>query len=383
METRIRVLEKIYRFLDANEVCFLYGGAMAGKSYAVMQYIILKMLAEKDLRVFIFRKYSPSVRISSWRLFLDLVEQYGLEDTFRLNHAIMEVEGPRGNLLLMRGLDDSEKIKSVEADVIWFEEATEFSYEDFVNALLRLRRKLKKFILTFNPIYRDWILESMKKYPSLKVSFRDNPFISEKEKEILYSLKGVARKVYLEGEFARNENVVFQKYAMVDDTFHLDGAIEIAGIDFGFTNPTAVVFLEVNHFTKKIYVKDEIYVSGLTNSDLIQILREKPNILYYCDSSEPQRIRELQAAGIKALPAVKTKIPQQIRKLLEYDLYVNSKCENTLKEISVYSWKVRNEVVLDEVEETFYDHAIDAMRYAVYTSSLRSPKVEFFIGGAR
>jgi phage terminase large subunit len=63
-------------------------------------------------------------------------------------------------MIIFRGMDDPEKIKSVQGiNRIWIEEATELKKEDFNQLDLRLRGKKEiQMTATFNPISAEhWL----------------------------------------------------------------------------------------------------------------------------------------------------------------------------------------------------------------------------------
>ena len=75
-KNKVKVIEKIYRFLQqarAKEVV-VYGGAGSGKSYTVAQFLIIdKLLSQRNKYLLIARKYNPSLRLTSYRLILDVL----------------------------------------------------------------------------------------------------------------------------------------------------------------------------------------------------------------------------------------------------------------------------------------------------------------------
>jgi PBSX family phage terminase large subunit len=68
----------------------------------------------------------------------------------------LHAEGRNGNRIVFAGLDDVEKLKSINGITgIWIEEASEVENEDVDQLNLRLRGKMpyyKQIILSFNPI---------------------------------------------------------------------------------------------------------------------------------------------------------------------------------------------------------------------------------------
>ncbi|HEY8541382.1 MAG TPA: terminase large subunit, partial [Pseudothermotoga sp.] len=91
----------------------------------------------------------------------------------------------------------------------------------------------------------------------------------------------------------------------------------------------------------------------------------------YADSAEPARIEEIARAGFNIYPAKKD-VKDGIDFLKRKMIYLYKDCTNTIKEIQMYKWKEnKNGEILDEPVK-FNDHAMDAMRYAVYTYQNRA-----------
>jgi phage terminase large subunit len=107
----------------------------------------------------------------------------------------------------------------------------------------------------------------------------------------------------------------------------------------------------------------------MTNGDLIEriqgIIFNKSSCIY-ADSAEPDRIEEIKRAGFNILPADKS-VKDGIDLMKRLQLKISKSSSNIIKEIRAYSWKKdKDKNVLDEPVK-FKDHAMDAIRYAVFT----------------
>lgn len=118
-----------------------------------------------------------------------------------------------------------------------------------------------------------------------------------------------------------------------------------------------------------LYVCQEVYQRGLLNKDSAEII--KPivrNEVVRCDSAEPKSIAEYAVLGIKAQAVKKGagSIESGIKKIQGYDrVIIHKGCPNVLAEFKNYQWrKDKNGVVMAEPLSGF-DHAIDAIRYAL------------------
>lgn len=188
---KISLNDSYLEFLkNEQRYAVLIGGAGSGKSVSVTQKILIRILTEKGHRFLLLRKVKATLRNSVFQLLRDMIAEYGLTDQFKVNKSEMSfLHIPTGNEILLGGMDDPEKIKSVAGITgIWCEEATEFEEDDFNQLELRIRGEKKyyvQFILSLNPIREDhWIKtrffdrEDPEVY-TLKTTYKDNHFLDE------------------------------------------------------------------------------------------------------------------------------------------------------------------------------------------------------------
>ena len=94
-----------------------FGGAGSGKSVYASQWFLQRMLQEGDgNHVFLFiRKFASTIRDSLFKRVKNEVSSLGLSQFFKFNKSTFTVECiPNGNVIIMKGIDDEEKIKSIE-----------------------------------------------------------------------------------------------------------------------------------------------------------------------------------------------------------------------------------------------------------------------------
>ena len=89
------------------------------------------------------------------------------------------------------------------------------------------------------------------------------------------------------------------------------------------------------------------------------------NKVIFCDSAEPQRIKELYNAGLNVKPALKD-VKKGIDSVKSFPLRISASSSNLIKEIKFYKWKEDKDGNILEEPVKFNDHAVDAMRYAIY-----------------
>jgi len=363
---------------DTNRFNVFYGGAGSGKSIFAAQRYLTRCLGAKYFRLIFCRKVGKTIRNSQFLLFKDLISQYGLSDLFQLKESNMEIICANGNQMMSAGLDDREKIKSIQEPTdIWMEEATEFSREDFLqlNLRLRTRKAPNQITLSFNPIsqnnwvYDDFFVNKSYKGTILKTTYLDNQFLPTEFKEQMDDLKRADEnyyKIYALGEWGGIvKGAIWPHWKMAEQ----QEGDTIYGLDFGFNNPTAMVRIKIKE--NDLFVHQMIYRTKLTNSDLINELRGLSigSAPIYADAAEPQRIEEIYRAGFNIKPCHKEKdsVKKGIDKIRSMGLYITAESSDLIKEIRAYKWaEDRNGNILDEPVK-FLDHLCDATRYAVHT----------------
>jgi len=362
---------------ESKRINFLYGSAGSGKSYQVAIYLLKKFFEEKDISILITRKTTPALRITTYKLMLELLDKY-FTGTYEHNKTEMIVRY-KNNDMIFKGLDESSKIRSSEFSYIHMEEATEFTLTDYQELLLRLRKPnsngINQMILTTNPIsVFSWVYTDIYTNPDpsiakLKSTWRDNPFLDKTYIEELQKLTGNYRKIFLEGEFGLMEGLIFPNFEIYDKVFDTI-ASQCYSIDFGYTAPSAMVkvmFLESGKF-----IADELlYETGLTNTELtnriIKILPEYDRKApIYCDSAEPARIQEMYNSGLNVHQARKD-VSAGLDYMIQNFLGCTARSINLIKELRMYSWDTdKNEKLLPKPVK-MNDHAIDCCRMGSFS----------------
>lgn len=380
-EIRPKRIKKFKNFLGRNErILISYGGAGSGKSHSVAQKIVEKFYSEHNKSFLVTRKTLPSLRITAMKLILRLLDEYGLP--YKFNKSDLELTCS-DNEILFKSLDDYEKIKSYEADYIWVEEATDITFDDFTQLNLRLGRvetdHKNQMFLTFNPISRfHWINKELFEKPRvnqaiLQSTYKDNPFLSKDYIDELKRLKDQDNElygIYALGQWMTLSNLIYSNYEIVDENkWPKEFDETIYGLDFGFNVPCAL--LEIGYLGENIYEKELLYETHLTNSELIEYLKElildRENDIY-ADSAEPARIQEIEDAGFNVYPTLKGKnsVKDGIDFIKTHKRYIHKNSTNMIAELSGYKWREKNGEVLDEPVK-FRDHLMDAERGARWT----------------
>lgn len=383
IDINLDIIGKFGRFYQSTNkrINIIYGGAGSGKSYSIAQWFLLKAAMEIDKRFLILRKTLPSLRITAYKLFLELLRQNEIPYELNKSELIVKIET---NEILFKSLDDPEKIKSAEFNYIWIEEATEITLDDYRQLNLRLRRKtdsINQMFLTFNPIdsqhwiKREIIDKSSNDIAILKSNYLDNRFLQPEYVAQLEDLKNqdsTYYQVYALGEWGVLKNLIYSNWDVID--YWPENGDSFYGLDFGFNNPS--VLIELKLLDEEIYLREHIYETHLTNNDLIERMKQcvfNRNAPIYADCAEPQRIKEIYDTGRFNIKESDKSVKDGIDMIKRHKIHIHKDSVNTIKEIQGYKWKEdKNGNMLDEPVK-FADHACDAMRYGIFTHLKTQP----------
>jgi len=259
---KTELINEIYYPLLFNESRYLVliGGAGSGKSVFAAQKVIARCLEEKH-RFLIIRKVSDTLKDSVFKLITGMLGNMEILSLCDVNKTEKTIHFPNGSEIIMKGLDDPEKIKSIAGITgVWIEEATELQEGDFDQLDLRLRGdtiSYKQIIFTFNPIdERHWLKKrffdiEQPNCTTLHSTYEDNVFIDAEYKEILDQKSKVSPnfyRVYKLGQWGKPD--VVSPFMYNFDDRHVGQTKVIENIPLRFTldfnfNPFVCLMLQV------------------------------------------------------------------------------------------------------------------------------------------
>ena len=362
-----------------------YGGAGSGKSVFIAQKLLIKACREKR-KILVIRKYGTTLKDSVFQLIMDMLRKWQLLTHCKINLSTYTIILPNGSIFLFKGMDDSEKIKSItDITDIWCEEATELSEDEYTQLDLRLRALAAnlQLIVSFNPIskanwvYKKWFEDSGPRENTmiLRTTYKDNRFlpvsyIAALEDKI--HSNPTYYKIYALGEFASLDKLIFNNWKIEEfDNASIIGELLI-GLDFGFTNDiSALVASIMVKEENKIYVFKEWGDTNKTNDELAAIITALgfSKSVIIADAAEPKSIEEIRRKGIwRIRECVKgpDSILHGIQKLQQYQLIIHPSCSGLITELENYSWmkdKKTNEYINKPIDS--FNHYIDALRYSI------------------
>ena len=346
------------------------GGTRSGKTYAILQWIIVQCLQSKQ-EVTIVRKTIPSLKRTVIKDFKDVMQTLGIwnENDWNISDRIYNFYN--NSTISFISTDDAEKLRGLKSSILWLEEANEIDSESYFQLQIRTTGPI---ILSYNPTISPYHwLRQMEDSSRYFTTYRNNPYL---EKSVVKAIEDLQRtnvkawKVYGLGEYTTNEKAVFvfNSVEWIPD----ESEFIAYGLDYGYSNdPSCLV--SVWRYDGEIYIIEHFYETGLTTSDLDAKL--KPIVQgrqeIWADSSEPRLNDELYKLGYNVRPVVKGKdsINFGIQVMQNYKINIPKACQNLTNEFYSYEWATdRFGAQLDKPID-YMNHGIDATRY-VFMSKL-------------
>jgi phage terminase large subunit len=263
------------------------------------------------------------------------------------------------------------------------DEAVELpSEEEFVklNDSFRTKGVERKIFLLFNPtstrhwIHKRWYVDGkpnpkwFRDHEFIHTTYQDNYSNLDPKKilewEEMSSIDPEYYSHHILGEW--NDGVqgrVFKnwKFEYLPDP---EASLSYA-LDFGFSNdPTAL--LEIRRRGNKVWIKQLIYETGLTNPDINARMLQlgiKATALIKADSAEPKSIEELRRLGWRNIQGA-YKGPDSVRnginKIKSLEVYCDPESSDLIDEYNLYQWDKTGDKPEDQ-----NNHLMDAFRYGI------------------
>lgn len=302
----------------------------------------------------------------------------------RLEVRVKTVDGGE-SIITLRGWEAVETARGNSYDFLVLDEVASMrdfwvSWKEVLRPTLTDRKGEAIFISSpkgFNHFYKLYNMElEDKDFKSFHFTSYDNPLlpVEEIEKAKIELTEDQFAQEYL-ADFRKTEGLVYKEFDRnrhLFDDVEIRGKVEtIAGLDFGYTNPTALITLtrdDDNNF----WITDEWYHTGQTEEQVAEYVSGLKLNKVYPDPENPSAIKVLRNKGVNVREVIKKKDSvqtgiQKVRELLKAGrLRVHKSCVNTILEFETYCYPDKEDMHNQKenpIKEN--DHAMDALRMAI------------------
>jgi PBSX family phage terminase large subunit len=367
------------------------GAVRSGKTYiSLWRFLVELSEGPSGEYVFICRTFD-----SFRRNVLCLLESMvGVRDVnWRSGHRTMNIYGKTVHVV---GADDERaeaKIRGPTFAGAYVDEITIIPQSVFMMLISRCAMHGAKIFGTTNPDspyhwLKQHILEGNPDVKSWHFTLDDNPELTQENREYLKrQYKGLWYQRFIEGKWVQAEGSVYDSFEEKYDVIDVSPSYTckyIVGVDYGTTNPCAFVLIGIDkNVFPNMWIEEEYYYDSKVHQrqktdteyaeDLQKFVEGKPIEAIYLDPSAVSFRMELQKQGVYNLYEAENNIENGVRyvsKLLKNGtLKINRKCKNVLKEIQSYVWDEKLAMRGIEKPKKENDHALDAIRYCLFTHS--------------
>ena len=388
-------MTKVYKnsfkaYLDKARVIANKGGTRSGKTYSVMQ-LLLVILMTKKKSVSVVSETLPHLKRGTLRDFRNILNIEGLVEgkDYKENKSDLTFTFSNGSYIEFFSVDNWGKVKGPGRNILFINECNRVPYETYRQLAVRTTDIV---FLDWNPDNEFWYEEHIAQRDTTKEihsTYLDNPYLDKAQIAEIESNRYNEQwwRVYGLGLTGHIEGTIYRPFIQIDELPEARSRMRhVYGLDFGYSNdPTALVDVYIDENAKKIYVDEIIYETGLLNSDIAQRMAEagiSKATEIFADAAEPKSVDEIgrKVYRYNVKPAYKKDLLSQIQFLQQFEIYVTTRSLNVIKESRQYKWKEdRDGNAVNEPIDAF-NHAMDALRYAVFTALRKSPKTINYAG---
>lgn len=257
------------------------GGFGSGKSYIGSHTSIRMAMQAPRGRGLIGRSTLVDLKATTMKTFFEVLDRRLI---YKWNKSENLLTLINGHEIYFWGLDDIEKLKSLEIGWFWFDEVDETDINTFLVSKGRLRHKaqpMRKGIITSNSEGKNWTYKlfvrgetgdgnklkphELAQHYVIKAPSTENTYLPEDYLDVLNSYTGDLYERYVKASFEVFEGQIFKEFNRaihVIKPFAIPKDWDrIRGVDHGERNPTAVLWAAISP-EGDMYIYQEHYEAG-------------------------------------------------------------------------------------------------------------------------
>lgn len=372
-------LKKLLRLKKRIKV--VRGGTSASKTFSILPILIDRAIKTSNLEISVVSESIPHLRRGALKDFLKIMMALGRYNDNQFNKSTLKYTFGNGSYIEFFSVDQPDKLRGARRNVLYVNECNNVDFDSYYQLAIRTSGEIW---LDYNPSALFWVdreIINQDDVDFITLTYLDNEALSDTIVKEIESAKEKAKtssywanwwQVYGLGQTGSLEGVCIPDWQEIQ--LPNEARLLCYGMDWGYSNdPTSLVAM---YKYNDAYIFDElIYQKGLLNSDISDLLKtNNVNDIVYADSAEPKSIAELNSYGHNVLPVSKGRdsVVYGLNLINQNKVYVTSRSKNLINELRNYIWMVDKQGNKMNKPIDAYNHAIDAMRYAI-TSQLENP----------
>lgn len=395
----------------------LYVGGVGSGKTVVGSLSLLSLAVMYPGDYLIGRLFNPELKVTSYKQFMEMLPKELLLE-HKVADQIVKIRTANGKVsnILFRGLDEPDKLRSLNLNAAWIDESSQVSEEAFYLLQSRLRGPhVRKIFMTTNPAGHDYQYRLFVKQDNMQPEHKRNFFVVRAPSteniflpdgyvdamKATYSKERFEREVL--GSFDSFEGQIYHEF---DRSVHVIKPFKIpeqwtklVGADHGYRNPAAWIWGAIN-YDGDIYIYREFYKSGWLIEEICKGRLGEPGVVKLNSQDKISEIRIDPSTkamrgqtGLSDYDTYFQNIPKdwplllanndvapgidRVKSYLKVDekthkpkIYIFDTCENLIEELTQYRYMENSpgsDKNIKEEPRKANDHAVDALRYLIMT----------------
>lgn len=345
------------------------GGTSASKTISILLWLIDYAQSHKNEVISIVSETMPHLKKGAIRDFLNIMQEHGYFKDALWNKTDSIYTFETNTIIEFFSADQPGRVRGPRRDILFINEANNIIYETYT----QLEIRTKKIIwLDWNPVAEFWFYSEVwnqrEDVDFATLTYKDNEALDEAIVKTIEARRNNLNwwRVYGEGMLGEAEGRIYRGWKTDISEIPHEARLERYGLDFGYSNdPTAIVAI---YKYNNGYILDEVcYLKGMSNKDIVDLLKNLQQKLVIADSAEPKSIDELKQHGINILPAQKGQgsVNQGIQHVQDKQISVTKRSINLIKEYRNYLWMTDPDGRIINEPQDFMNHCMDALRYGM------------------
>lgn len=357
------------------------GGTSSSKTYSILQLLslicIYQIKSNQPLIVSVVSESLPHMRKSALRDWFNIMGD--LFDDNKWNATELVYKFSHKVIIEFFSADQPGKASGPRRDILFVNEVNHVPQSVYDQLDMRTRRKV---FVDFNPECEFWAHQLQGKSDVAWIHSTYLDAIEYLDKEIVKKIEIMKERnpnhwhVYGLGLVGKIEGLVHPLFTTCDEMPLPGSGPEFYGLDFGFTDETALIKCMV--VGDQLYCDQLIYETGLTNPQIARRMESlgvrKNHDEIFADSAEPKSIKEIASYGfnIKGVEKGPDSVRAGTLKVNEYRQVWTKRSVDSIKEQRNFRYIQKEDGTFTDKPMDDFGHSMAARRYAVISKHLQA-----------
>lgn len=381
MTTPIRIRMKLLPYQKAllrsrARYCGLIGGTGCGKSWFAPRWLYVRMCEHPGHEWIVSAPTIPMMKRNPIKYVVDFYDANSLE--YQYNQSDSWITTTQGKIHFISA-QNADRMQGIHAKGIIGDEAGLYGVDWWDTAIQRVAFHSGQILLVTTPYALNWLkAEVYDRWVAGDADYHvENPrSIDNPEYDVAEYERAKRRlptwkfKMLFDGQFTKPAGLIYEDLK-VCPRFEIPGSwLRFRGVDFGYNDPFACVWLAQDPDSGVFYVYQEFRRSEMSIDEVFRIMRPERDVQSYGDPASKETLMTLKRWGIRMKQARKDVVAGLMLVIGLFragKLFIFDDLRRTIDEMNSYQWALDSSGEILEKPEKKNDHLMDALRYALFS----------------